>query len=107
MSDTGACTSKETSLSWNNVGPAGLTWQGQWSPGSSYQPRDAVVYQGSSCFCLFRAPSSDAVRAVNATAEFALDRITDAVLLHPSASSTSEATHPPERSTRNIQPRKG
>ena len=48
LSDTGACSSKETSLSWNNVGPAGLTWQGQWSPGSSCHPRDAVVYQGSS-----------------------------------------------------------
>src|SRR5450755_4597976 len=59
------------------------------------------------CFCLFRAPSPNAVHAVNTTAEFALDRITDAVLLHPSASSTSEATHPPERSTGNVQPRKG
>jgi len=29
------------------------------------------------CFCLFRAHSPDAVRAVNATAEFALDRITE------------------------------
>jgi len=46
------------------------------------------------CFCLFRAHSPDAVRAVNATAEFALDRITDAVLLYPGASSTSEATQP-------------
>ena len=58
LSDTGACTSKETSISWNNVGPAGLTWQGQWSPGSSYQPRDAVVYQGSSYLALFASTGS-------------------------------------------------
>jgi hypothetical protein len=33
------------------------------------------------CFCLFRAPSAEAVRAVNRRADFALDRIVDAVLL--------------------------
>ena len=33
------------------------------------------------CFCLFRATSPDAIRAVNAAANFALDRITQAVVL--------------------------
>jgi hypothetical protein len=33
------------------------------------------------CFCLFRAASSDAVRAVNSQAHFGYDRITDAVML--------------------------
>lgn len=58
VSDTGSCTSKETSLSWNTIGPAGLTWQGQWSPGSSHRPRDAVVYQGSSYLALFGSVGS-------------------------------------------------
>jgi Collagen triple helix repeat (20 copies) len=58
VSDTGACTSKETALSWNNVGPAGLTWRGQWSPGSAYESRDAVVYQGSSYLALFASVGS-------------------------------------------------
>jgi hypothetical protein len=42
---------------------------------SAYLPTE------DTCFCLFRAPSSDAVRAVNGEGHFALDRITDAVLL--------------------------
>jgi hypothetical protein len=42
---------------------------------SAYLPTE------DTCFCLFRAPSSDAVRAVNSEGQFALDRITDAVLL--------------------------
>ena len=58
VSDTGICTSKETSLDWNTVGPAGLTWQGQWSPGSAYHPRDAVVYLGSSYLALFGSVGS-------------------------------------------------
>jgi Protein of unknown function (DUF4242) len=33
------------------------------------------------CFCLFLAPSPDLVRVVNDEANFALDRLTDAVLL--------------------------
>ena len=33
------------------------------------------------CFCLFQAPSADAVRAVNSQAHFAFDRLTDAVLM--------------------------
>jgi len=58
VSDSGACTSKETSLSWNNVGPSGLTWQGQWSSGTSYTPRDAVVFGGSSYLALFSSTNS-------------------------------------------------
>ena len=33
------------------------------------------------CFCLFRAASSDAVRAINAEGNFPFDRMTRAVLL--------------------------
>ena len=33
------------------------------------------------CFCVFQALSSDAVRAVNDAGHFSLDRITEAVLL--------------------------
>ena len=53
VSDTGACKSTEVALSWNEVGPAGLTWKGEWASGSSYQVRDAVLYQGSSYIALF------------------------------------------------------
>jgi Protein of unknown function (DUF4242) len=42
---------------------------------SAYLPTE------DTCFCLFLAPSSDAVRAVNREANFALDRITNAVVL--------------------------
>jgi Protein of unknown function (DUF4242) len=35
------------------------------------------------CFCLFRAATADAVRALNDEAHFAVDRITAAVLLYP------------------------
>jgi hypothetical protein len=59
------------------------------------------------CFCLFRAPSSDAVRAVNVEADFTLDRITDAVLLLPADSRTSDLMRHPEWSPSNVQPRKG
>ena len=37
------------------------------------------------CFCVFEAPSSDAVRAVNEAAAFRLDRITEAVVMTPSS----------------------
>jgi hypothetical protein len=42
---------------------------------SSYLPTE------DTCFCLFRAPSAEAVRQINSQADFALDRITCAVLL--------------------------
>lgn len=41
------------------------------------------------CFCVFLAPSADAVRQVNGDGEFAFDRITTAMLLNP-------ATVPPQ-----------
>jgi hypothetical protein len=58
IADTATCTSKETVLSWNQVGPAGLTWQGQWTAGTAYAVRDAVVYQGSSYLALFASTGS-------------------------------------------------
>jgi hypothetical protein len=42
---------------------------------SAYLPAEDI------CFCLFRAASAEAVRAVNLRADFALDRISRAVLL--------------------------
>lgn len=42
---------------------------------SIYVPAD------DTCFCLFQALSSDAVQAANDAGRFALDRITEAVLL--------------------------
>jgi hypothetical protein len=36
------------------------------------------------CFCVFQAATADAVRAVNEAAGFTVDRITTAVVLHPS-----------------------
>ena len=44
---------------------------------SAYLPAE------DTCFCLFRAATADAVRALNDEADFALDRITAAVLLYP------------------------
>jgi len=43
----------------------------------------AYLSTEDTCFCLFRAPSADAVRAMNSRADFGLDRIVDAVLLPP------------------------
>jgi hypothetical protein len=59
------------------------------------------------CFCLFRAPSSNAVRAVNTKADFALDRITNAVLLFAGDSRTPDSTHQPQQSPSIVQPGKG
>ncbi|MFD4191946.1 hypothetical protein [Amycolatopsis thermoflava] len=58
VSDTGSCKAGEVALSWNNVGPAGLTWKGEWAPGAAYQPRDAVLYQGSSYIAIFPSTGS-------------------------------------------------
>jgi Protein of unknown function (DUF4242) len=44
---------------------------------SAYLPTE------DTCFCLFRAATADAVRALNDEADFALDRITAGVLLFP------------------------
>ena len=43
--------------------------------------QSAYLPSEDTCFCLFQGPSSDAVRDVNNRAGFALDRITDAVLM--------------------------
>ena len=43
--------------------------------------QSAYLAAEDTCFCLFRRPSSEAVRKVNVDADFALDRITVAVLL--------------------------
>jgi hypothetical protein len=59
------------------------------------------------CFCLFRANWSNAVREVNAEADFALDRITDAVLLFPSEFGVSGAADASDRSPSNVQSEKG
>jgi len=58
------------------------------------------------CFCLFRADSSETVQEVNAEADFALDRITDAVLLFSGDSRTPDPMNQPERSPSIVQPRK-
>jgi hypothetical protein len=49
-------------------------------PGVAYL-QSAYLPTEDTCFCLFRAPSAEAVRAVNREAGFALDRITEAVLV--------------------------
>lgn len=46
---------------------------------SAYLPTE------DTCFCLFRAATADIVRALNDKADFALDRITAAVLLYPAS----------------------
>lgn len=53
VSDTGTCKATELALSWNHVGPAGLTWRGEWATGTSYAPRDAVLHHGSSYVAIF------------------------------------------------------
>jgi hypothetical protein len=49
---------------------------------STYLPSE------DTCFCLFRASSSDALRAVNDAAGLTVDRVTAAVLLHDASDST-------------------
>jgi hypothetical protein len=53
---------------------------------SAYLPSE------DTCFCLFSAVSSEAVRAVNDLAGFPLDRITEATLLVGSVNSPSAPT---------------
>jgi hypothetical protein len=54
---------------------------------STYLPSE------DTCFCLFRADSRDAVRRVNGLAEFAVDRITEAVVMFEAdPSNTNEGT---------------
>ena len=58
VSDTGACKATEVALNWNNIGPAGLTWRGEWASGTFYQLRDAVAYQGASYIAIFSSQGS-------------------------------------------------
>jgi Protein of unknown function (DUF4242) len=57
------------------------------NPGSSSRGvqylHSAYLPTEDTCFCLFRAASAEAVREVNRQADFALDRVTDALLLFP------------------------
>jgi Protein of unknown function (DUF4242) len=64
-------------------------------------PADEVHYLHSTylpaedtCFCLFQAPTADAVRALNDEAGFAFDRITGAVLLYPTGQASDEPGNP-------------
>jgi hypothetical protein len=52
--------------------------------------QSAYLPSEDTCFCLFRGPSHDAVRQVNSEANFALDRITNAVLLLSTGSHTPD-----------------
>jgi hypothetical protein len=55
-------------------------------PGSKVQYlHSAYLPTEDTCFCLFRAATAEAVRALNDEAGFALDRITAAVLLYPAS----------------------
>jgi hypothetical protein len=58
VSDDGTCKSNEVALSWNQTGPAGLTWKGEWAAGTKYKPRDAVAFQGSSYVAIFGTTGS-------------------------------------------------
>ena len=51
---------------------------------SAYLPTE------DTCFCLFRAASAEAIRALNDEAGFALDRITAGVLLYPAGPAPDE-----------------
>ncbi len=58
--------------------------QGEGSHNVRYL-QSTYVPSEDTCFCVFLAQSSDAVRAVNDAGHFPLDRITEAVLLITSA----------------------
>jgi len=59
--------------------PAGFSASGRAAQYllSAYLPAE------DTCFCLFRAATQEAVRALNDEASFAFDRISAAVLLYP------------------------
>ncbi len=52
---------------------------------STYLPAEEL------CFCVFQGPSSAAVQSVNDAAQFALDRITEAVPMYPPSSPSEES----------------
>ena len=60
---------------------------------SAYLPAE------DTCFCLFRAATAEAVRALNDEASFALDRITGAVQLYPTGQASDEPRKPITRPT--------
>jgi hypothetical protein len=51
---------------------------------STYLPSE------DTCFCLFRAASTDAVRQVNGLAGFTVDRITEAILMFDARPATEQ-----------------
>ena len=61
---------------------------------STYLPSEET------CFCVFEAASSDAVRAVNVAANFPIDRITDALVMYeaqPPPANLNQPRSPDER----------
>jgi len=63
-------------------------------PGSASEVRylhAAYLPTEDTCFCLFRAATADAVRALNDEADFALDRLTAAILLYPTQPAPGES----------------
>jgi hypothetical protein len=52
-SSAATCTTKETSLTWNQMGVPGLVWRGSWTPANNYAVDDAVTYQGSTYKAVF------------------------------------------------------
>jgi hypothetical protein len=50
--DSGECRPSEVPISWNRIGPPGLTWQGPWNDEVTYELDDAVSYNGSSYISL-------------------------------------------------------
>lgn len=44
----GSCKDGEQRITWNQQGPAGLTWRGTWDAAASYTIDDAIAHDGSS-----------------------------------------------------------
>lgn len=61
---------------------------------STYLPSE------DTCFCVFEADSAEAVRAVNAAADFAVDRITDARVMFDAPPAARTSTHDQRGDTR-------
>jgi hypothetical protein len=64
-----------------SVAQVGRLCAGQPSGTAVRYLQSVYVPAEDTCFCVFQALSSDAVRAINDTGHFALDRITEAILL--------------------------
>lgn len=52
VSNPSECRPSEVPISWNQIGPPGLIWQGPWNADTTYEMDDAVSYNGSSYICL-------------------------------------------------------